>query len=134
MISRGSRVRVTGGRKSLGVTGTVFWTGANKWDGKERLGIEGDDGETHWVAAHHVEATDDAPPEIELPAPGARVRFALEGVEVEGTVFWVGPAKSGRGHRIGVKDPAGGAHWLDARKLSPVAADGPAWNEEEPPF
>jgi hypothetical protein len=133
-VARGARVRITGGKKAVGTTGTVFWTGPNKWGEGERLGVEGDDGETWWVASTHVEPTDDAPPEIELPAKGARVRFELDGVEVEGTVFWTGPAKSGRGHRIGVTSPSGDSHWVDARKLLAAPGHGPAWNDDDPAF
>lgn len=135
-MDKGSRVRIVKGRKAVGVTGTVFWLGDNKFGEGKRAGIEGDDGETYWIATENLEESDDAPPEVEPPAKGERVRFELEGVEVEGEVFWVGEAKSGRGYRLGVRDAAGEAHWVDARRARP-AIDGGAeatWNDEEPPF
>lgn len=135
-VEKGARVRITGGRKAVGTTGTVFWLGPNKWGEGERAGIEGDDGETYWITVQHLEPTDDAPPEVEVPEKGDTVRFELEGVEVEGVVFWTGPAKSGRGTRLGVRDPSGEAHWIDARKVlaGAPADEGPAWSDDDPLF
>ncbi|MEZ4316823.1 MAG: hypothetical protein R3F61_04955 [Myxococcota bacterium] len=135
-MDKGTRVKVVKGKKNVGLTGTIFWLGDNRWGEGKRAGIEGDDGETYWIGLEHLEVTNDAPPEVEVPAKGERVRFELEGVEVEGEVFWVGENKSGRGMRLGVRDAGGEAHWVDARRARP-AVEEPAeatWNDEDPPF
>ena len=133
-MQKGDRVKVVKGRKAKGVVGTVFWLGDNKFGEGKRLGIEGDDGETYWVPEDYAEATDEPAPEIEPPEKGARVRFELQGVTVEGTVFWTGPSKSGRGYRLGVKDADDEPHWLDARRVEVVVDSGPEWNEDDPAF
>ncbi len=140
-MNKGSRVKVVKGKKvPIDTTGTIFWLGDNKFGEGKRAGIEGDDGETYWISLEHLEAIDDAPPEIEPPKKGDMVRFVLPEaeVEVEGPVMWVGEAKSGRGFRIGVRDHDGGIHWMDSRKAAPVvpttADEADSWNEEAPPF
>lgn len=133
-LKKGDRIKVIKGRKAKDVVGTIFWFGDNKFGEGKRLGIEGDDGETYWVPEDYVEPTKDEAPEVEPPEKGARVRFEFQGVMVEAEVFWSGPSKSGRGHRVGVKDGEGEPHWLDARKVEIVVEDGAEWNEEEPAF
>ncbi len=135
-MEKGTRVGVIGGRKAKGVTGTVFWVGEGRYEqGQKRLGIHGDDGETYWVSAEHVQETNAAPPPRDEPelAKGDVVRFELEGELVEGEVFWVGPSRQGQGLRVGVKDPAGEAHWLDAHQVQRAAAE-PEWDDDDPPF
>ena len=48
-IDKGTRVTIIGGRRGKGQSGSVFWTGKNKWGDGDRLGVSGDDGETYWV-------------------------------------------------------------------------------------
>lgn len=132
-IDKGSRVVVVKGRKAVGTMGTVFWIGDNKWGEGKRLGIEGDDGQTHWIAMSNVELTDQQPPEIEPPSKGDMVAWTVDEQELTGTVFWVGESKSGRGYRVGVKDDAEETHWLDARQVT-VRAGGPSDEDEEVPF
>lgn len=140
-MDKGTRVKVVKGRKALGVTGTVFWVGEDRYRPEsKRLGIHGDDGETHWISADNVEQTDVAAPEASGPEPGKgdRVAFKIGDDEVEGEVFWVGPSKLGAGLRLGVKDPAGESHWLDAHQVRIVGGgtpdEEPVWDEEDPLF
>jgi len=119
-MRKGSRVRVATGRQAVGVIGTVFWVGKNRFDDGKRAGIEGDDGQTYWIDLKHLEPTTEPAPVLPLPPIGARVRFEFHGVEVEGVVFWTGPSKEGPGDRLGIHDPGGGAHWIDARKATVV--------------
>ena len=49
-IDKGTRVTIIGGRRGKGQSGSVFWTGKNKWGDGDRLGVRGDDGETYWVS------------------------------------------------------------------------------------
>jgi hypothetical protein len=135
-MDKGTRVKIVKGRKAIGMTGTVFWIGDNKWGEGKRAGIEGDDGETYWISLENLEETNDSPPEIEAPEKGTRVIFTSEeGEEIEGEVFWSGESKSGRTVRLGVKDAEGETHWMDARKARP--ADAPAAEDiaaEDVPF
>ena len=114
---------VARGKKSVGVTGTIFWIGDNKWGEGKRTGIEGDDGQTYWIALEHLDASATLAPQVEPPARGTRVRFELSDVTVEGEIFWVGPSKSGNGWRVGIKDASDEPHWLDARAVTPVAPE-----------
>lgn len=120
---KGDRVKVIGGKKSLGVTGTIFWVGENKYGEGQRFGIRGDDGETHWVAEELCEATRETMEVPEGPeiGKGDRVQWGEGDDLLEGTVFWLGPNKFGPGTRIGVKDDDGETHWLDSRRLTQVA-------------
>ena len=131
-IGKGSRVLVVKGRKAKGVTGTVFWTGDNKFGEGKRLGIEGDDGQTHWVPEDYVEETDMQPPEVEPPEKGETVTWTNGEDTLSGTVFWVGESKSGKGYRVGVKDAEDETHWLDARQIEAAQPSGD--EEEEVPF
>ena len=130
-IDKGSRVVVTKGKKSVGATGTVFWIGDNKFGEGKRLGIEGDDGETHWIPMEYVEATEMQAPDVEAPEKGSSVSWGEGEEQRTGTVFWVGESKSGKGWRVGVKDAEEETHWLDARQLQIAPSTDP---EEEPPF
>ena len=135
-MDKGTRVKIVKGRKAVGMTGTVFWYGDNKFGEGKRCGIEGDDGETYWISESNLEKTNDAAPELEIPEKGTRVVFTSEaGEEVEGEVFWSGESKSGRTVRLGVKDAEGETHWLDARKARPADAPAPeSVSEEDVPF
>ena len=44
MVDKGQRVKVIKGRKAVGVTGTVFWIGDNKWGEGKRIGDIGGGG------------------------------------------------------------------------------------------
>ncbi|MCB9669746.1 MAG: hypothetical protein H6734_09780 [Alphaproteobacteria bacterium] len=132
-MEKGARVKVVRGRKvPIGTVGTVFWVGDNPYGDGQRLGIEGDDGETYWTAGKNCEVTEEEAPEIEPPEKGARVAFEEDGEAHEGEVFWSGPAKSGNGFRVGVRCDDGETRWVDARKCT-LAAD-PAEEDEPPPF
>lgn len=130
-IEKGTRVVVVKGRKAVGTTGTVFWIGDNKFGEGKRAGIEGDDGETHWISVEYLEETDGAAPEVEPPQKGDGVAWMDGDQRLTGTVFWVGESKSGRGYRVGVKDEAGETIWLDARQIE---VDSASDDFEEPPF
>ena len=117
-MKKGSRVRFKSGAKA-GVTGTIFWTGKDKYKGGERYGINGDDGQTHWANSSEVEASDAPAPEVdagELFEKGDRVRYRDRGNTGTGSVFWLGDSRRG-GQRLGIRsdDDPDNAVWLDAR-------------------
>mgnify|MGYP000082207142 CR=1 FL=1 len=128
VVPKGARVKVVKGRKSQGVTGTVFWIGDNKYGEGKRYGIKGDDGATHWVGADMCEAWDKPPEPVEEPdlVRGDRVRFERDGEPDEGEVFWVGPSKHGPGVRVGVKTHDEETLWFDARQIEKVDGSAPA--------
>jgi hypothetical protein len=120
-FAKGARVTIVHGRTGKGVSGTVFWTGPNKYGSGERLGLRGDDGETYWSTDEDVEAATGAPPVLEAGPSfnkGDRVAFTQGGLECAGTVFWTGDSRNGPGQRIGIKDDANPdeAVWLDSRQ------------------
>lgn len=123
-MDKGTRVRITSG-KGRGVSGNIFWKGANKWGPGDRYGVRGDDGETYWVAESDVEPDGSkAPPPPTGPTfdKGDRVRFKNRGEEGTGTVFWVGKSRNGPGQRLGINDDHGeDAVWLDAHRCEPLA-------------
>ena len=117
-MKKGSRVKFKSGAKA-GVTGTIFWTGKDKYKGGERYGVTGDDGETHWANSSEVEASDAPEPDADAGEQfekGDRVSFRDRGNTGTGTVFWTGDSRRG-GQRIGIRDDhdADNAIWLDAR-------------------
>lgn len=121
-LSKGARVKVVRGRKSEGVTGTIFWVGDNKYGEGKRYGLHGDDGATHWVASDQCEPWDRAPEPVEAPdlSRGDTVAWEADGERVHGEVFWVGASKHGPGTRIGVKTPYDETLWFDARQVEKV--------------
>ena len=130
VTKKGTRIRVVKGRKHKDAVGTVFWSGPDKYnEGKTRLGVKADDGETIWVASDYVEAISggaaaEEPPPVAPPNKGDRVRWKNRGQEGVGTVFWVGPSKSGPGHRVGIRqDDSDDAVWCDARQVTVVSDD-----------
>jgi len=50
-VRKGSRVKLPGGG-----SGKVFWLGESKYGPGLRVGVEGDDGRTHWATYEEVEA------------------------------------------------------------------------------
>jgi hypothetical protein len=117
-VKKGSRVKFKSGAKA-GVTGTIFWTGKDKYKGGERYGVTGDDGQTHWANSSEVEASDAPEPDADAGEQfdkGDRVRFRDRGNTGTGTVFWTGDSRRG-GQRIGIRDDhdPDNAVWLDAR-------------------
>lgn len=130
-MEKGTRVVVVGGRSSKGVTGTVFWTGPDRYGDGLRVGVRGDDGETHWLSAEHVEKLEAGADPGAAEAPevdkGARVSFKVQGEPTEGEVFWIGENKFGPGQRLGVRDDDGETHWVDAVQVKVLEAGaGPA--------
>jgi len=130
-MNKGDRVRVVRGRKSMGVDGTVFWEGPNKYGEGTRLGLKDADGETHWVPSENVELLDtkqgeDPAPKTTGGAPdesqltkGARVRWRDD----KGVIFWVGQNKFGPGLRLGVTGADEQKHWLDAAEVQLVVEE-----------
>ena len=106
------------------MTGTVFWTGPDQYSDGLRIGVRGDDGQTHWLNAEHVEALepgdDPGPAEAETFDKGDQVSVEVEGEPVEGEVFWVGENKYGPGQRLGVRDRDGETHWVDAARATRI--------------
>lgn len=149
-MDKGTRVEIIKGYKGIGVIGTVFWSGPDKYnDGETRLGIKGDDGETYWVNAAHVQESDEeasaqpaaSPPPPTTPsqddgpplAKGSRVELQ-DGQQ--GSVFWYGASKFGDGMRVGVETEDGSKHWLDAhevRALAPATRSAASPADEIPP-
>jgi len=127
-VDKGSRVRIISG-PGTGVTGSIFWSGKDKYNGGKRFGVRGDDGETHWVGERLVEATDAPEPTVEGPTfeKGDRVAFKQQGQTGTGTVFWIGDSRQG-GQRLGVRDDTDpdNAVWIDARFCTPSDAPEPA--------
>ena len=130
-MDKGSRGRIISG-PNTGVTGTIFWSGKDKYKGGKRFGVRGDDGETHWVGQDLVESTDAPEPAVEGPTyeKGDRVSFKSRGREGRGRVFWIGESRHGPGQRLGIDDDDGEeAVWLDARfarALDPADDSAPA--------
>jgi hypothetical protein len=126
-MEKGARVRIVRG-KGKDVAGTIFWKGPNKWGSGDRFGVQGDDGETYWVASDNVEADDNAAPVPEEPnlEKGMRVRWKRGQDTGTGAVFWLGPSKTGSGTRVGVRDDeTEDAVWL-AGHLVTVLEEGEA--------
>ena len=133
-MDKGTRIRIVKGRKGRGVVGTVFWEGPNNWGEGTRLGVEGDDGETYWVASDNVEPLDKKedpglPPSPDVPK-GARVSWKRGGDAGTGVVFWVGKGKNGRA-RVGLNDDeTEETLWLDTRLVTVMEDDAPAARPE----
>ena len=131
-MKKGTRVQIIGGRNGKGESGTIFWTGKNKWGDGERFGVRADSGETYWVADKDVEPTNAAPPPAEAGPTfnkGDRVAFSVRGREGTGTVFWIGKSKHGPGQRLGVRDDdpesSEDAVWLEARQARAIEGEAP---------
>lgn len=120
-MDKGTRVKIVKGN-GKDQTGTVFWTGPDRYRSGLRLGISGDDGETYWVSEEDVEKTDSTPPPAPTFDKGDRVRFRNRGQEGTGTVFWIGDSRSGPGQRLGIRDDSNpdDAVWLDGRFAHPL--------------
>jgi hypothetical protein len=131
-VDKGTRVTITGGSSGRGVSGTVFWTGPNKYGEGERLGVRGDDGQTYWVSDDLVEPATAPPPKVDVPRyeKGDRVSFEKGDGRGTGSVFWTGDNKYGPGQRLGVRDDApegeDDAVWLDSRLVTRLDDDAPA--------
>ena len=129
-IEKGARVQIKSGRAE-GVAGTVFWKGENKWGPGERLGVRGDDGQTHWIDSAEVTPTDAAVPDAPTFSRGDRVAFRQGAEEGIGTVFWTGQNRHGPGQRLGIHPDGGDPDspvWLDAlatKALNPADDPGP---------
>lgn len=127
-LGKGSRIRITTG-PGAGVTGSIFWTGKDKYRGGQRFGVRGDDGGTHWVGEPEVEATDAPEPTFDGPTfeKGDRVSYKQGSDEGTGSVFWIGDSRQG-GQRLGVRndhDPDN-AVWIDARFCERLEGEAPA--------
>jgi len=128
-LGKGSRVRITSG-PTAGVTGSIFWSGKDKFRGGMRFGVRGDDGDTHWVNEGIVEASDSEEPtndDAEKFEKGDRVKFKQRGEEGTGSVFWIGDSRQG-GQRLGVRndDDPDNAVWIDARFCTRIEGEAPA--------
>lgn len=124
-MDKGTRVKVVRGNKDVGVVGTVFWVGENRYGPGQRLGIKGDDGQTYWMNEDLVEETTEGPPEPEGPVPqkGDRVQWRQGDLSGYGRVFWTGKSRSGPFQRFGVEDDDGETRWFDQPFLKVVDAE-----------
>jgi hypothetical protein len=126
-VDKGTRIKIISG-EGMDQTGTVFWTGKDRYRDGLRLGVRGDDGETYWISQADVEETDAVVPVGETFDKGDRVRFRNSGAEGFGTVFWIGQSRDGPGQRLGIRDDSNpeDAIWLDARFAEALAeGEGP---------
>lgn len=128
-FDKGDRAAIVAGRKSVGVRGSVFWVGENKYGPGMRYGLRGDDGETYWIDDEQIGREEDAPPAPKpepRPAPtgpsfekGDRVRIisGASGVGLICEVFWTGASKYGDGMRYGVRGPDEETYWVDGNQV-----------------
>ncbi len=127
LFGKGDRAAIVAGRAGVGVRGSVFWVGENKYGPGMRYGLRSDDGETFWVDETQIGREEDAPP----PPPraprddsaialekGARVEITGgPSVGVRGEVFWTGASRYGNGMRYGVRSEDGESHWVDSHQV-----------------
>jgi hypothetical protein len=136
-FDKGDRAAIVSGRKGVGVRGSVFWTGENKYGSGMRYGLRGDDGETYWVDEQEIGREEDAPlaPKVEAAkaaAPksnaaavsstfdkGDRVTITAgpNGVGIAGSIFWTGESRYGKGMRFGVKGDDEATYWVDENQV-----------------
>lgn len=135
-MDKGTRVRIVKGRNGVNQAGTVFWEGPNKYGSGTRLGIEGDDGQTYWIATEYVEEIADAVAAVvEEPTleRGMRVQWQRGEETGTGEVFWLGTNKRGPGTRVGVRDDVTqDAVWLPASCCTPSDASAAKENRPSP--
>lgn len=158
-FDKGDRAAIVAGQKSVGVRGSVFWVGENKYGPGMRYGLRGDDGETYWIDEQQIGREEDAPA-APKPEPrrapsgpsfnkGDRVRIVSgpSGVGLTGEVFWTGASKYGDGMRYGVRGSDEETYWVDGNQVeadtsapaptpapSPArAGGGPAVDDAPPP-
>lgn len=127
LFDKGDRAAIVAGRAGVGVRGSVFWVGENKYGPGMRYGLRSDDGETFWVDETQIGREEDAPPPPERK-PRDNAADALEkGARVEitggpsagvrGEVFWTGASRYGNGMRYGVRSEDGESHWVDSHQV-----------------
>ncbi|MEM9188370.1 MAG: hypothetical protein AAGF12_04310 [Myxococcota bacterium] len=128
-FDKGDRAAIVGGKKGLGVRGTVFWKGENKWGEGLRYGLKGDDGETYWLDEKFLGDEAGAPPAPEVTAPAAldkgdRVEIVKGSDQgVAGTIFWVGDSKFGPGKRYGIKGEDDETYWADGTQVKALEGE-----------
>lgn len=126
-MDKGTRIRITAGRQGVGVVGTIFWVGENRFGGGSRFGVKGDDGATYWVNDKEVEALSKSDPLAGGPVAkhtfnrGDRVVFRVGEQQGVGEVFWIGQSRQGPGQRLGVRpDDSDEAVWIDGHQAEPT--------------
>ena len=131
-FDRGATVKIVGGKQGVGEVGEIFWWGESKYGDGMRAGVKSPDGETYWV-----DEADLGWPDEEIPAEvveaakeasefgrGDRVRVKSgKDQGAEGTIFWWGESKWGKGMRAGVETGEGEKLWIDAEHLESLDAD-----------
>lgn len=133
---KGDRAAIVSGKQDVGVRGSVFWIGPNKWGPGMRYGLRGDDGATYWVDESNLGDEEGAPPapeveeveEREKLGKGDRVKIVKgrEGVGKEGSIFWVGESRYGKGMRYGVKGDDEATYWADGTEVEKTEGAAPA--------
>ncbi len=119
---KGDRAAIVSGRSGVGVRGSVFWIGENKYGPGMRYGLRGDDGATYWVDEADLGPEDQAPPAPEKakeqgPTLDKGDTALITGgphVGSSGEVFWVGRSKYGDGMRYGIRGEGEDAYWVDS--------------------
>jgi hypothetical protein len=69
VLSKGTRVEITGGRQGKGETGEIFWAGESKFGPGMRYGIRGEGDASWWVDGKFVKALEEQP--ADAPAASA---------------------------------------------------------------
>jgi hypothetical protein len=122
-FDKGDRAAIVNGPKDLGVRGSVFWVGENKYGPGMRFGLRGDDGATYWVDESQIGREEDAPPAPEKPAPTQKSAPAGptfdrgDSVKITG---WAGASKYGEGMRYGVR-VGEETYWADGHQVEAAA-------------
>lgn len=121
--AKGDELAIVDGKSDIGVRGTIFWSGANKYGPGFRYGLKDEDGETYWVDEANLGTPEGAP--APAPKPPREAKPALEkgsyveitggkeGKGEKGEVFWVGDSKFGKGLRYGIRNDGGTTFWVD---------------------
>ena len=85
-FTKGSKVKIVGGKEGVDAVGEIFWWGDSKYGDGMRAGVKTTGGQTYWVDAEDLEAfegelpeaSNDSPPPSDLNAfsRGDRVNIA----------------------------------------------------------
>jgi hypothetical protein len=141
-FDKGDRAAIVRGAKNVGIRGSVFWVGENKFGPGWRFGLRGDDGATYWVDEQDIGREEDAPP-APPPKPkpegptferGDEVKIisGSDGVGETGQVFWAGESKYSDQMRYGVR-VGEESYWVDANQVEAAGPSGQPGDGQAPP-
>ncbi len=141
-FDKGDRAAIVAGRKGVGVRGSVFWIGDNKYGPGMRYGLRGDDGETYWADETEIGSEEGAPPapppKEKKPSSGktfekgdyVTITSGPGGVGLTCQVFWTGASKYSDEMRYGVKSDDDETFWVDGNQVE--AANPPSGSKSLP--